>query len=126
MLSTWGVKPGLNTVAAPVLGIDGTLSAILRSSGFSLHRRHEDSGHPLLKRENTFTAIGRYDRLTNNFVRHYLKEENMPANLILKELSRYKIGTYADIIYRNALLGPIKRYSYTGHNGSLSPSSTTG
>ena len=28
----------------------------------------------------------------------------MPANLILKELSRYKIGTYADIIYRNALL----------------------
>jgi len=23
---------------------------------------------------------------------------------ILKELSRYKIGTYADIIYRNALL----------------------
>ena len=28
----------------------------------------------------------------------------MPTNLILKELSRYKIGTYADIIYRNALL----------------------
>ena len=28
----------------------------------------------------------------------------MSANLILKELSRYKIGTYADIIYRNALL----------------------
>ena len=28
----------------------------------------------------------------------------MPTNLILKELSRYNIGTYADIIYRNALL----------------------
>jgi long-chain acyl-CoA synthetase len=28
----------------------------------------------------------------------------MPTKLILKELSRYKIGTYADIIYRNALL----------------------
>ena len=25
---------------------------------------------------------------------------------ILKELSRYKIGTYADIIYRNALMYP--------------------
>jgi acyl-CoA synthetase (AMP-forming)/AMP-acid ligase II len=30
----------------------------------------------------------------------------MPKKLILKELSRYKIGTYADIIYRNALLYP--------------------
>jgi len=28
----------------------------------------------------------------------------MPTKRILKELSRYKIGTYADIIYRNALL----------------------
>ncbi|MGD0918983.1 MAG: AMP-binding protein, partial [Thermodesulfobacteriota bacterium] len=28
----------------------------------------------------------------------------MSEKLILKELSRYKIGTYADIIYRNALL----------------------
>lgn len=28
----------------------------------------------------------------------------MPKRFILKELSRYKIGTYADIIYRNALL----------------------
>ncbi|HEX2965325.1 MAG TPA: long-chain-fatty-acid--CoA ligase [Syntrophorhabdaceae bacterium] len=28
----------------------------------------------------------------------------MSTNLILKELSRYNIGTYADIIYRNALL----------------------
>lgn len=28
----------------------------------------------------------------------------MPKKLILKELSRYKIGTYADIIYRHALL----------------------
>src|SRR4030042_1752290 len=32
------------------------------------------------------------------------KEGNMSKRLILKELSRYKIGTYADIIYRNALL----------------------
>src|SRR4030042_3091938 len=31
-------------------------------------------------------------------------EANMAKRLILKELSRYKIGTYADIIYRNALL----------------------
>ena len=30
----------------------------------------------------------------------------MPETLLLKELSRYKIGTYADIIYRNALLRP--------------------
>ncbi|MCX5813857.1 MAG: long-chain-fatty-acid--CoA ligase [Proteobacteria bacterium] len=30
----------------------------------------------------------------------------MPETLILKELSRYPIGTYADIIYRNALLRP--------------------
>jgi len=28
------------------------------------------------------------------------------SGLILKELSRYKIGTFADIIYRNALLYP--------------------
>ena len=28
----------------------------------------------------------------------------MSNRLILKELSRYKVGTYADIIYRNALL----------------------
>src|SRR4030042_4449644 len=28
----------------------------------------------------------------------------MPKKLILKELSRYQGGTYADIIYRNALL----------------------
>ena len=32
----------------------------------------------------------------------------MSSKLILKELSRYKIGTYADIIYRNALLYPDK------------------
>ncbi len=32
----------------------------------------------------------------------------MPGKLILKELSRYDIGTYADIIYRNALLSPDK------------------
>lgn len=30
----------------------------------------------------------------------------MSKKLLLKELSRYKIGTYADIIYRNALLYP--------------------
>ena len=30
----------------------------------------------------------------------------MMSGLILKELSRYKIGTFADIIYRNALLYP--------------------
>jgi acyl-CoA synthetase (AMP-forming)/AMP-acid ligase II len=30
--------------------------------------------------------------------------ENMPTKHILRELCRYKIGTYADIIYRNALL----------------------
>jgi long-chain acyl-CoA synthetase len=28
----------------------------------------------------------------------------MPKSLLLKELSRYKVGTWADIIYRNALL----------------------
>lgn len=33
-----------------------------------------------------------------------LKEGAMPERFILKELSRYRIGTYADIIYRNALL----------------------
>ena len=32
----------------------------------------------------------------------------MVSKLILKELSRYQIGTYADIIYRNALLYPDK------------------
>ncbi len=31
-------------------------------------------------------------------------EEYMAKRLILKELSRYRIDTYADIIYRNALL----------------------
>ena len=30
----------------------------------------------------------------------------MTEKLILKELCRYNIGTYADIIYRNALLYP--------------------
>jgi long-chain acyl-CoA synthetase len=30
----------------------------------------------------------------------------MPTKLVLKELGRYKVGTYADIIYRNALLHP--------------------
>jgi long-chain acyl-CoA synthetase len=32
----------------------------------------------------------------------------MPANKILKELSRYQIGTFADIMYRNALIYPDK------------------
>ncbi len=32
----------------------------------------------------------------------------MPPKYLLKELSRYRIGTYADIIYRNALLYPDK------------------
>jgi long-chain acyl-CoA synthetase len=30
----------------------------------------------------------------------------MSAKLVLKELSRYNVGTYADIVYRNALLYP--------------------
>jgi len=30
----------------------------------------------------------------------------MTSKLLLRELSRYKVGTYADIIYRNALLHP--------------------
>lgn len=30
----------------------------------------------------------------------------MKQNLVLRELSRYPVGTYADIIYRNALLYP--------------------
>jgi len=30
----------------------------------------------------------------------------MPKRLSLKELSRYNVGTWADIIYRNALLYP--------------------
>ncbi|MFA7468020.1 MAG: hypothetical protein WCY82_07120 [Desulfotomaculaceae bacterium] len=30
----------------------------------------------------------------------------MTKRLLLKELSRYKVGTFADIIYRNALLYP--------------------
>jgi long-chain acyl-CoA synthetase len=32
----------------------------------------------------------------------------MPAKYILKELCRYNTGTYADVIYRNALLNPDK------------------
>jgi acyl-CoA synthetase (AMP-forming)/AMP-acid ligase II len=34
------------------------------------------------------------------------KGNKIPAKLLLKELSRYHIGTWADIIYRNALLYP--------------------
>ena len=33
-------------------------------------------------------------------------EANGAKKMILKELSRYKVGTYADIVYRNALLYP--------------------
>jgi acyl-CoA synthetase (AMP-forming)/AMP-acid ligase II len=37
----------------------------------------------------------------------------MPEKLILKELCRYNIGTYADLIYRNALLYPDREaFSY--------------
>jgi acyl-CoA synthetase (AMP-forming)/AMP-acid ligase II len=34
------------------------------------------------------------------------RKKEMAPRLILKELSRYQIGTYADIVYRNALLYP--------------------
>jgi long-chain acyl-CoA synthetase len=37
-------------------------------------------------------------------VRQVILEGLMKKNLLLRELSRYEIGTYADIIYRNALL----------------------
>jgi hypothetical protein len=30
----------------------------------------------------------------------------MPGQLVLRELSRYQLGTFADIIYRNAILYP--------------------
>ena len=30
----------------------------------------------------------------------------MPERLLMKELSKYRVGTWADIIYRNALLYP--------------------
>jgi len=33
-----------------------------------------------------------------------IPEENMTEKYTLKELCRYNIGTFADIIYRNALL----------------------
>jgi len=33
-------------------------------------------------------------------------EASVPKKMILKELSRYNVGTYADIVYRNALLYP--------------------
>ena len=37
----------------------------------------------------------------------------MQKRFVLKELSRYKVGTYADIIYRNALLySDEKAYKY--------------
>jgi long-chain acyl-CoA synthetase len=51
----------------------------------------------------------------------------MKSRLLLKELSRYKIGTYADIIYRNALLYPDRdaliygpdRVSFAEFNGRV-------
>jgi len=36
----------------------------------------------------------------------FWERNNMSTKLILKELCRYKIGTYADIVYRNALIYP--------------------
>jgi len=50
----------------------------------------------------------------------------MSKTLILKELSRYNIGTYADIIYRNALCVPTKRLLSTGQRGLPSQTLTTG
>ena len=35
-----------------------------------------------------------------------MEESRAPKKMILKELSRYNVGTYADIVYRNALLYP--------------------
>ncbi len=51
----------------------------------------------------------------------------MSKKLLLKELSRYKIGTYADVIYRNALLYPdkeafiygSKRITFSGFNANV-------
>jgi len=48
----------------------------------------------------------------------------MPSKFILKELCRYSIGNYADIIYRNALLYPheeafvyrTQRITFAQHN----------
>jgi acyl-CoA synthetase (AMP-forming)/AMP-acid ligase II len=54
-------------------------------------------------------------------------EVEMAGKLILKELSRYAIGTYADIIYRHALLLPDKeaficggrRITFSRYNGRV-------
>jgi acyl-CoA synthetase (AMP-forming)/AMP-acid ligase II len=51
----------------------------------------------------------------------------MPKRLLLKELSRYNIGTFADIIYRNSLLYPDqeafiyegKRVTFSQFNGRI-------
>jgi acyl-coenzyme A synthetase/AMP-(fatty) acid ligase len=51
----------------------------------------------------------------------------MEKRLLLKELSRYRIGTYADIIYRNSLLFPDKevfiygerRVTFSGFNARV-------
>jgi acyl-CoA synthetase (AMP-forming)/AMP-acid ligase II len=42
----------------------------------------------------------------------------MPERFILKELSRYKIGTHADIIYRNSLLYPDREAYVCGNRRS--------
>jgi long-chain acyl-CoA synthetase len=53
-----------------------------------------------------------------------LEVESMPGKFILRELSRYQLGTFADIIYRNAILYPdseafvcgSERLSFKGFN----------
>lgn len=45
----------------------------------------------------------------------------MPERLLLKELSRYNIGTWADVIYRNALLHPNQEaFIYKGNRITFS------
>src|SRR4030042_2772677 len=45
----------------------------------------------------------------------------MPKRLLLKELSRYNIGTFADIVYRNSLLYPDqKAFIYEGKRVTFS------
>ena len=51
----------------------------------------------------------------------------MAGKLILKELSRYGLGTYADVMYRNALLYPLaeafvyddRRITYSEYNNRV-------
>jgi acyl-CoA synthetase (AMP-forming)/AMP-acid ligase II len=44
--------------------------------------------------------------IVNKLSFYQLEAGSMTGNLVLKELSRYQIGTFADIVYRNALLHP--------------------